>query len=73
MNTGEAIVECCRVEGVRHIFGLIGSSHLEIVDSIARTNDIQFAGVRHGGTKMIKKASLKLSLLQKALSLAAMV
>ena len=47
MNIGQAIVECCRVEGVRHIFGLIGSSHLEIVDSIARTNDIQFVGVRH--------------------------
>jgi thiamine pyrophosphate-dependent acetolactate synthase large subunit-like protein len=47
VNIGQAIVECCRVEGVRHIFGLIGSSHLEIVDSIARTNDIQFVGVRH--------------------------
>jgi thiamine pyrophosphate-dependent acetolactate synthase large subunit-like protein len=47
VNTGQAIVECCRVEGVRHIFGLIGSSHLEIVDAIARTNDIQFVGVRH--------------------------
>lgn len=47
MNTGQAIVQCCRVEGVRHIFGLIGSSHLEIVDAITRTNDIQFVGVRH--------------------------
>ncbi len=47
MNVGEAIVECCRVEGVRHVFGLIGSSHLEIVDAIARSNDIQFVGVRH--------------------------
>jgi thiamine pyrophosphate-dependent acetolactate synthase large subunit-like protein len=47
VNVGQAIVECCRVEGVRHVFGLIGSSHLEIVDSIARTNDIQFVGVRH--------------------------
>jgi acetolactate synthase I/II/III large subunit len=47
MNTGQAIVECLRVEGVRHVFGLIGSSHLEIVDAIARSNDIQFVGVRH--------------------------
>ena len=47
MNVGQAIVECCRVEGVRHVFGLVGSSHLEIVDSIGRTNDIQFVGVRH--------------------------
>jgi thiamine pyrophosphate-dependent acetolactate synthase large subunit-like protein len=47
VNTGQAIVECCRAEGVRHVFGLVGSSHLEIVDAIARTNDIQFVGVRH--------------------------
>ena len=47
MNTGQAIVECCRAEGVRHVFGLVGSSHLEIVDAIARSNDIQLVAVRH--------------------------
>jgi acetolactate synthase-1/2/3 large subunit/sulfoacetaldehyde acetyltransferase len=47
VNTGQAIVECCRVEGVRHVFGLVGSSHLEIVDAIARSNDIQLVAVRH--------------------------
>jgi acetolactate synthase I/II/III large subunit len=47
VNTGQAIVECLRAEGVRHVFGLVGSSHLEIVDSIARSNDIQLVAVRH--------------------------
>ena len=47
MHTGQAIVECLRAEGVRHVFGLVGSSHLEIVDSIARSNDIQLVAVRH--------------------------
>jgi acetolactate synthase I/II/III large subunit len=47
MNTGQAIVECLRAEGVRHVFGLVGSSHLEIVDAIARSNDIQLVAVRH--------------------------
>lgn len=47
MNTGEAIVQCLRAEGVRHVFGLVGSSHLEIVDAIARSNDIELVAVRH--------------------------
>lgn len=47
MNAGEAVVECLRVEGVRHVFGLIGSSHLEIVDAISKAEGIEFVGVRH--------------------------
>ncbi len=47
MNVGQAIVECLRLEGVRHVFGLIGSSHLEIVDAISRLEGIEFVGVRH--------------------------
>jgi thiamine pyrophosphate-dependent acetolactate synthase large subunit-like protein len=47
VNTGEAIVQCLRAEGVRHVFGLVGSSHLEIVDAIARSNDIELVAVRH--------------------------
>jgi acetolactate synthase-1/2/3 large subunit/sulfoacetaldehyde acetyltransferase len=47
MNAGEAIAECLRFEGVRHVFGLIGSSHLEIVDAISRLDGIEFVGVRH--------------------------
>ena len=47
MNAGSAIVECLRKEGVRHAFGIIGSSYLEILDAFYDPPDIEFISVRH--------------------------
>jgi acetolactate synthase I/II/III large subunit len=43
---GSAIVERLRVEGVTHVFGLIGSAGMEIFDALYNCSDIRFIGVR---------------------------
>jgi sulfoacetaldehyde acetyltransferase len=47
MSAGEAVVEALRVEGVRYIFGVVGSCYVEILDALYAHPDIQFLGVRH--------------------------
>lgn len=46
MSGGRAVVEALRSEGVRHVFGLIGSSGMEIFDALYDSPDIGFIGVR---------------------------
>lgn len=43
---GRAVVEALRVEGVSHVFGLIGSAGMEIFDALYDATDIRFIGVR---------------------------
>ena len=47
LKAGEAIVELLRQEGVSHIFGIVGSSFLDILDPLYDRDDIRFIGVRH--------------------------
>ncbi|PKB78728.1 MAG: hypothetical protein BZY88_16990 [SAR202 cluster bacterium Io17-Chloro-G9] len=47
MKAGEAVIEILRQEGVTHIFGIVGSSFLDILDPLYDRDDIQFVGVRH--------------------------
>ena len=47
MNAGEAVIELLRQEGVSKIFGIVGSSFLDILDPIYDRDDIEFVGVRH--------------------------
>ena len=47
MKAGEAVIELLRQEGVSHIFGIVGSSFLDILDPLYDRDDIQFVGVRH--------------------------
>ena len=46
-KAGEAIVELLRQEGVSHIFGIVGSSFLDILDPLYDRDDLKFIGVRH--------------------------
>jgi len=46
MTGGRAIVESLRAEGVKHVFGLIGSAGMEIFDALYDARDIRFIGVR---------------------------
>ncbi len=46
-KVGEAIVELLRQEGVSHIFGIVGSSFLDILDPLYDRDDLKFIGVRH--------------------------
>jgi len=47
MKAGEAVIEILRQEGVSHIFGIVGSSFLDILDPLYDRTDVEFIGVRH--------------------------
>ena len=47
MKAGEAIIEMLKQEGVSHIFGIVGSSFLDILDPLYDRDDVRFVGVRH--------------------------
>ncbi len=47
MKAGEAVIELLRQEGVSHIFGIVGSSFLDILDPLYDRDDLRFIGVRH--------------------------
>ena len=47
MGCGQAVVAALRTAGVTTIFGLMGSSTLEIYDALYDAQDIAYIGVRH--------------------------
>ena len=47
LKAGEAVIEILRQEGVSHIFGIVGSSFLDILDPLYDRTDMEFVGVRH--------------------------
>src|SRR5919106_1222178 len=47
MRCGVAAVEALHAAGVTTIFGLMGSSTLEIYDALYDAKDIEYVGVRH--------------------------
>ena len=47
LKAGEAVIELLRQEGVSQIFGIVGSSFLDIIDPLYDRDDIRFVGVRH--------------------------
>src|SRR5687767_4970415 len=47
MRPGVAVVEVFRAHGVKKIFGLMGSSTLEIYDALYDAKEIEYIGVRH--------------------------
>lgn len=47
MNGAEIVVECLAEAGVRHVFGLVGTTTLEILDVLHRDPRITYISVRH--------------------------
>lgn len=47
MSCGRAAVEALRAAGVTKVFGLMGSSTLEMYDALYDAKDIEYVGVRH--------------------------
>ena len=47
LKAGEAVIELLKQEGVSHIFGIVGSSFLDILDPLYDREDMRFVGVRH--------------------------
>ncbi len=54
MTAGQAVVETLCAEGVRYIFGVVGSTFLDVLDALYDRTDIRYIGVRHeqGGAFM---------------------
>jgi len=46
LSGGQAIVETLKIEGVKYVFGLIGSATMELFDALYDTKDIKFIDVR---------------------------
>jgi acetolactate synthase-1/2/3 large subunit/sulfoacetaldehyde acetyltransferase len=46
ISGGRAVVESLQAEGVKHVFGLIGSAGMEIFDALYDAKEIKFIGVR---------------------------
>ncbi|MSP66979.1 MAG: thiamine pyrophosphate-binding protein [Alphaproteobacteria bacterium] len=49
MNGGAACVEALAEAGVTHVFGLLGSSTMEVYDALYEHKSITYVGVRHEG------------------------
>lgn len=47
VGAGQAVIDLLVEEGVSHIFGIVGSSFLDILDATYEREDIGFIGVRH--------------------------
>ncbi len=54
MNGGEAIVEALELAGITHVFGLLGSTTMEVYDALYNHKSITYVGVRdeRAGTHM---------------------
>jgi|FaiFalDrversion2_1042247.scaffolds.fasta_scaffold01994_2 thiamine pyrophosphate-dependent acetolactate synthase large subunit-like protein len=54
LSAGQAVVECLRAEGVRYVYGVVGSSFVDVLDAMYGREDIHYVGVRHeeGGAFM---------------------
>ncbi len=47
MSGGRAVVESLRTEGVRYVYGIVGSCMVEIMDDLYDRRDIGWVGTRH--------------------------
>jgi acetolactate synthase-1/2/3 large subunit/sulfoacetaldehyde acetyltransferase len=54
MSAGHAVVELLKAEGVRHVFGIVGSTFLDVLDVLHDDRSVQYVNVRHeqGGAFM---------------------
>ena len=44
---GRAVVELLKVEGVKHIFGIVGSTFLDVLDRLYDDSSVEYINVRH--------------------------
>lgn len=47
MNTGQALIELLKTEGVRHLFGIVGSTFLDVLDALYDDTSMEYINVRH--------------------------
>src|SRR6266850_1472945 len=44
---GRAVVELLEAEGVRYIFGIVGSTFLDVLDALYDDHSVEYVNVRH--------------------------
>jgi acetolactate synthase-1/2/3 large subunit/sulfoacetaldehyde acetyltransferase len=47
MTGGRAVVELLKAEGVRHMFGIVGSTFLDVLDALYDDRSVEYINVRH--------------------------
>jgi len=47
MSGGQTVIELLKAEQVRHIFGIVGSSFLDVLDTLYDDKSVQYVNVRH--------------------------
>jgi acetolactate synthase-1/2/3 large subunit/sulfoacetaldehyde acetyltransferase len=47
MSAGRAVVELLKAEGVRHVFGIVGSTFLDVLDVLHDDRSVEYVNVRH--------------------------
>lgn len=47
MNSGKAMIELLKAEGVKHLFGIVGSTFLDVLDVLYDDTDMEYINVRH--------------------------
>ena len=47
MSAGRAVVELVKAEGVRHVFGIVGSTFLDVLDALHDDRSVDYVNVRH--------------------------
>ena len=47
MAAGEVVVRSLIAEGVKHVFGIVGSTFLPVLDSMYDRDEMQYISVRH--------------------------
>jgi acetolactate synthase-1/2/3 large subunit/sulfoacetaldehyde acetyltransferase len=54
MSAGRLVIELLKAEGVRHIFGIVGSTFLDVLDALYDDKSVEYVNVRHeqGGAFM---------------------
>lgn len=54
MSAGRAVIELLKAEGVRHVFGIVGSTFLDVLDVLHDDKSVEYVNVRHeqGGAFM---------------------
>lgn len=47
MKVTDVIVQCLENEGVKYVFGIVGTETLDLADSLSKSTQIQYVNVRH--------------------------
>lgn len=47
IGSGRAVVELLKAEGVRHIFGIVGATFLDVLDALYDDRSVEYVNVRH--------------------------